>query len=123
MNRGERRRLLLELKTDPQGFGERANEAIFKGDGKFLVKVTELMKSIEIDSQTGFMKSIASEFRLFHERVAAAYVKLFLKHGPFGVTAPMIYKAVDPKIAPKHYSRAFRRLGLPRFSKRPGSTK
>ena len=132
MTRQERLRLLLELKMDPQGFEKRAHEAmsklleletnppelderareereaIFKENWQFLAQVLEALKS------KGFMP--------FPEKVAAAYARLFPVHG-LNVTVPIIEKkvvAMFPETAnktPQQYSRAFRKLGLPKFKK------
>jgi hypothetical protein len=73
MTREERRRLLLEFKMDPQGFAERAYNAVLKKDSKFLAEIGEALESI--DPTLG-----SDDFQPFHERVAAAYAKLFVKH-------------------------------------------
>lgn len=103
MTRKRRRQLILELKMFPQEFGEQLNEAGFMRDWKFLSEVSEVVK---------FLKAGVREFVPFHERVLIAYGKLFLKHGPKGVTLPMIREAVDPKASKQQYSRAFRWYGI-----------
>jgi hypothetical protein len=62
------------------------------------------------------MEASSLMFKQFHEQVESALAKLLLKHGPKGVKAPMIYKAVNPLCSPQQYSQAFRRIGV-RFTK------
>jgi hypothetical protein len=125
---------LLELETNLPELDERTREereAIFKENWQFLAQVLETLKS--------------KEFILFHEKVATAYTRLFSAHvgrdrlnakrdgteakrnlGDL-IPAAMIKEtvvAMFPEAAnatPQQYSKAFRKIGLPPFKKKPRS--
>jgi hypothetical protein len=81
MTREEQRRLLLQWKMDPHGVAQRAEEATFKSDSRFLIELGEALKSV--DPAVGS----EPEFQPFYERVWIALGKLLLKHGPNGIRA------------------------------------
>jgi hypothetical protein len=117
MSRKERRRrrqlLIFRWRTDPQGVAERAFEAVLNPNpqnARFLADLGEALAWIRPDG------SLKPDVPQFHEQVESALGKLLLEHGPKGVKAPMIYKAVNPRCSPQQYSEAFRRIGV-RFTK------
>jgi hypothetical protein len=125
---------LLELVTNLPELDERTREereAIFKENWQFLAQVLETLKS--------------KEFIPFHEKVGAAFTQLFSAHvgrdwlnakrdrteakrnlGDL-IPAAMIKEkvvAMFPEAAnatPQQYSKAFRKIGLPPFKKKPRS--